>query len=375
MFSRRAFAQSLAGAALAPSIAAAATPGADDPIGNMIVIDALGGPYDPNGSNLDDGPPISPRVIRDMRASGMTAVNATFGYVMGDADPFEESVREVAMWDRIIREHSASLMKVLTTADIRRAKADQKVGIIYGFQNAAMMGKKAERVDLFADMGVRVIQLTYNNQNQLGGGSVMPGTLPLTPFGRKVIERLNTRNIIVDLSHSGERTCVDAIKASKKPVAITHTGCRALANLPRNKTDEELRLVGERGGFVGIYFMPFLSETRQITGDDVCLHIEHAMKVCGEDSVGIGTDGGTTKIDDMPKWTKAFARQIEKRRSLGISAPGERPDSYTFAIDMNGPDQFRILARKLAARGHSPRVIEKVLGGNFMRYAQSIWGA
>jgi membrane dipeptidase len=375
MFSRRAFAQTLAGAALAPSVAAAAAPRTRDPIGNMIVIDALGGLYDPNRSNLDDGPPVTPRLIRDALASGMTAVNATFGYVMGDGDPFEESVREVALWDRIIRDNATSLTKVLTTADIRRAKADRKIGIIYGFQNSAMMGKKAERVDLFADMGVRIIQLTYNNQNQLGGGSVMPPTLPLTPFGREVIERLNARNVIVDLSHSGERTCLDAIKASKKPIAITHTGCRAIANLPRNKTDEELRLVGERGGFVGIYFMPFLSETRQITGDDVCLHIEHAIKVCGEDCVGIGTDGGTTKIDDMPKWTKAFAAQIEKRRSLGISAPGERPDSYTFAIDMNGPDQFRILARKLATRGHSPRVIEKVLGGNFMRYAQSIWGA
>jgi membrane dipeptidase len=274
----------------------------------------------------------------------------------------------------MIRDHSDKLLKVLTTADIRRAKAQKKIGVIYGFQNAAMMGDRADRVDLFADMGVKVIQLTYNPENQLGGGSVASGDIPLTAFGREVIDRLNARRVIVDLSHSGERTCLDAARHSKAPICVSHTGCRALNDVPRNKTDEELRLVAEKGGYVGIYFMPFLAD-RQITSEDVCRHIEHAIKVCGEDAVGIGTDGGVTAIDDLERWKKAFAAQINRRRAQGVSAPGERPDSYIFAIDMFGPDQFRILADRLAQRGHKRRVIEKVLGTNFLNYAHRVWGA
>jgi membrane dipeptidase len=344
-----------------------------DPLGDLIVINTLGGLEDPNMTNLDAEAPLSERVINDAVASGVTAMNITLGYVSGDADPFEASIRGIVSTDNMIREHSNRLAKVLTAADIRRAKADGKIGLIYGFQNAAQMGTRADRVDLFADMGVRVIQLTYNPQNQIGGGSTAAATLPLTPFGREVVERLNARRVIVDLSHSGQQTCLDAARASKAPICITHTGCRALNDVPRNKTDEELRLVAEKGGYVGIYFMPFLAD-RQIIGDDVCAHIEHAIKVCGEDAVGVGTDGGTTGIDDLEGWKKAFAAQIMHRRALGISAPGEQPDRFTFAPDMYGPEQFRILARKLAQRGHPPRRIEKILGGNFLRYAGDIWG-
>jgi membrane dipeptidase len=376
MLTRRNLTTFAAAAAAIPGVAAARAPGrtGKDPIRDMIVINSLGGLEDPNKTDLDADAPLSRRVIDDAFASGLTATNWTLGYVSGKDEPFEATVRDLVRFDGVMREHADRLTKVLTAADIRRAKADHKVGVIYGFQNAAMMGDRADRVDLFADMGVRVVQLTYNLQNPLGGGSVASADIPLTAFGREVIDRLNARRVIVDLSHSGQRTCLDAARHAKAPICISHTGCRALNDVPRNKTDEELRLVAEKGGYVGIYFMPFLAD-RQITSEDVCRHIEHAIKVCGEDAVGIGTDGGVTGIDDLETWKKAFAAQINRRRAIGISAPGERPDSYTFAIDMFGPDQFRILARKLAERGHSPRRIEKVLGLNFMRYAQEIWGA
>lgn len=381
MLTRRNLTTLAAAAAAAPGLVAAGRAQAQsprfqgkDPLRDLIVINSLGGLEDPNVSDLDAGAPVSQRVLDDARASGLTATNWTLGYVSGKADPFEETVRSLVSFDGVIRDHGDRLLKVLSTADIRRAKAENKVGVIYGFQNAAMMGDKADRVDLFADMGVRVIQLTYNPQNQVGGGSVAAEDVPLTVFGREVVARLNARRVIVDLSHSGRQTCLDAARASTAPICISHTGCRALNDVPRNKTDEELRLVAERGGYVGIYFMPFLAD-RQITSEDVCRHIEHAIQVCGEDAVGIGTDGGVTGIDDLEKWKTAFAAQINHRRALGISAPGERPDSYIFAIDMFGPDQFRILARKLAERGHPPRRIEKILGLNFMRYAKDIWGA
>lgn len=346
-----------------------------DRLRKLIVINSLGDLEDPNLPDLDSGPMVTPRIVDDALASGTTALNLTMGYVSGNEEPFEFSVREIAEWDGLVRQNSHRLTKILTVADIRHAKTAGKLGLIYGFQNGAMMGTRADRVDLFADMGVRVIQLTYNPANQLGGGSMAPGETPLSPFGHQVVERLNAKRVIVDLSHSGEQTCLDAGRFSKAPIAITHTGCRALVDLPRNKTDQELRLVADKGGYVGIYFMPFLAKDRQITGDDVVAHIEHAIKVCGEDCVGVGTDGGTTGIDNMTIWKKAFADQINRRRAAGISAPGERPDSYTFAIDMNGPNQFRILAEKLAKRGHPAKRIQKILGENFLRYARDVWGA
>ena len=347
---------------------------------DMLVVNALGDLDDPNVRSGAAGqgqiaPQLTRRMLDDARASGVTAINITIGYVFGDKEPFELSVREVAQWDALLRMHAADLLKVLTTADIRRARAERRIGLIYGFQNAAMMGSDATRVDIFADLGVRVIQLTYNGANQLGGGFMAPADTALTPFGREVIARLNARRVIVDLAHSGQQTCLDAARASAQPIAITHTGCRALVDLPRNKTDEELRLVASRGGFVGIYFMPFLALDRNVTGDDVTAHIEHALQVCGEDHVGIGTDGSFTPVDDLPAYGAALAQEIAERRAAGISAPGERPGIFPFAVDLRGPGQLRGLADRLARRGHSAARIEKIMGANFVRYAREVWGA
>ena len=362
---------------LALSAAAAATPAmaaGSDPIGTWTVINTLGGLLDPNTPDLPKAV-MTPRILADAHASGMTAVNCTFGYVFGPKEPFETTVADVAYWDRLVRENGRDLIKVFTTADIARAKAQKKIGVIYGFQNAAMLGQDASRVDLFANMGVRIIQLTYNNANPLGDGSTAPENRGLTKFGHEVVERLNANRVMVDLSHSGQQICLDAARASKQPISINHTGCRALTDLPRNKTDEELRLVAEKGGYVGIYFMPFLNLSGHARAADVVAHVEHALNVCGEDHVGIGTDGGTTQIDDLEAYKAALSKEHDDRVAKGIAAPGERADTHPFADDLRGPDQFRKLYRLLAARGHKPARIEKILGQNFVRYARDIWGA
>lgn len=367
-FSRRAVLALAAATAASPALAA------QDPLAGLTVINALGGLVDANTPDLPH-PVITRRLLADAHASGMTAVNCTFGYVAGSAEPFESTVADVARWDRLVRENPRDLIKVLSVADIVRAKAENKIGLIYGFQNAAMMGKDPARVDIFADMGVRVIQLTYNIANPLGDGSMAPEGRGLTPFGHEVVDRLNARRVMVDLSHSGRQICLDAARASKQPISINHTGCRALTDLPRNKTDEELRLVAEKGGFVGIYFMPFLNLSGHATAADVVAHVEHALNVCGEDHVGIGTDGGTTPIDDLEAYKAALAKEHADRVAKGIAAAGERADTHPFVDDLRGPDQFRKLARLLAARGHKPARIEKILGTNFVRYARDIWGA
>jgi membrane dipeptidase len=350
----------------------------------MLIVNALGGLDDPNNWQEDNSGagvggvtrgPLAPRILADAHASGMDAVNITLGYVAGPMEPFEYSIADIAAWDARLRVHARDLVKILTAADILRAKREKRIGLIYGFQNAAMLGDKAERADIFADLGVRVVQLTYNPANRLGDGSMAPENRGLTPFGREVVARLNANKLMIDLSHSGERTCLDAARASKQPISINHTGCRALVDLPRNKSDEELRLVASRGGFVGIYFMPFLNRTSVAHAEDVVAHIDHAVTICGEDHVGIGTDGGTTGIDDMAAYRAHVAKQVADRKQAGIGAAGENPDTLPFVADLQGPGQFRRLADLLRRKGYSERRIEKIMGLNFLAFAREVWGA
>lgn len=362
-------------ALLLPATALAKTPPSS--IDRMIIINALGGIDNPNAVRPDiagQGIVLDARAIGDAKASGLTAVNLTLGYYAGPDEPFEQSVRDIAQWDACIRRQSDDLCKILTAQDIITAKQSGRIGIIYGFQNAAMIGLKVDRVRLFADLGVRIIQLTYNIANEMGSGALVADDKGLTVAGAKVVAELNDNRVIVDLSHSGRQTCLDATRASVGPVAISHTGCRAVTDLPRNKSDEELRLIASKGGFVGIYFMPFVALGRRATAEDVVNHIDHAVNVCGEDHVGIGTDGDVTSHDDMDAYMAHLRKENAERRAAGISAPGEGPDVTPFIMDLRGPDQFHKLARLLTARGYNSRRIEKILGGNFLSFAREVWG-
>lgn len=347
-----------------------------------MIINALGGIENPNLALArppgDDTVPrdmdIDARALADLRTAGVAAVNVTLDYVAGPEDPYEASLKSIAAWDTVLADHKDSLVPVRKAADIAAAHAQGKTGVIYGFQNAVQIGERLERIAEFADKGLRVIQLTYNPANMLGDGSMAPENRGLTPLGRQVVEGLNAARVMVDLSHSGERTCLDAISASKAPISINHTGCRALCDLPRNKTDAELRGVADRGGFVGIYFMPFLTKDGHPGAGDVVAHVEHALNICGEDHVGLGTDGDVTGIDDLKAYQAHLEREVADRAAAGIGATGERADTYPFVADLRGVGQFEKLAGLLSARGHGQARIDKILGGNFLRYARDVWG-
>lgn len=351
----------------------------------QLVVNALGFLYNPNAPEAaersgqlvltSDQMVVDERTIADARAAGLDAVNVTLGYTMGDFDPYPHTLAEIETWGRVFASWPDDLLHVRTPDDILRAKREGRIGVIYGFQNGEAIETEPDRVETFAGLGVRVVQLTYNQANLLGDGAMAPENRGITPLGREVIHRLNENRLMVDLSHSGERTCLDAIAASSAPVSINHTGCRALVDLPRNKTDEELRLVAEAGGFVGIYFMPFLSPTGHATAADVVAHIRHAVNVCGEDHVGIGTDGTVSSIDDLDAYRERLAHHVAERRAAGVGAAGERSDTLPFVLDLCGVDQFARLAELLEREGFSARRIEKVLGRNFLDYARRVWPA
>jgi membrane dipeptidase len=373
---RRELLEAAVGALVAvPATAAMAAAGPatrQDRAQRPLVIDGLG---DLGDQNADGEGAWTPLMFEDLKASGLTAVNQTVGHVFGPGDPFELTVAAIARTLRKIREHPAELGLALSSADIRASRTRGAVGVVMGFQNTRMFGTDASRARLFADLGVRVVQLTYNDRNAVGDGALVAENLGLTPLGRSVVAELNRNRLLVDLSHSGERTCLEAVEASRAPVTISHTGCRALCDHPRNKTDRELRGVAERGGVVGIYFMPYLRADSAPTADDVARHVEHAIQVCGEDHVAIGTDGSTTRVKDVEQLRKATAEDVARRRAAGISAPGEKPGVLPFVEDLCGPTEFTKLASLLAARGQTTARIEKILGGNLLRLYAQVWEA
>lgn len=313
------------------------------------------------------------RAMREAQASGLSAFNLTLGHVAGDSDPFEATVRDIAAWNAHIRAHPEYLRHVFSGGDLPEAHHHGQVGVIYGFQNTEMLGRDLSRIAVFGQLGVRIIQLTYNGRNAVGDGSTVADDQGLSAFGQQAVQELQRQSILVDLSHSSRKTCLDALRLASRPLAITHTGCRALFDHPRNKSDEELRLVADNGGAVGIYAMPYLRASGQPMAADFIAHIEHAVQVCGEDHVGIGTDNGITLHDDPEALRAAHRAEVEMRKKLGIGAPGESADVLLGLPDLEGVTQFQKLAELLSARGHSETRIEKILGRNFERVMAAAW--
>jgi membrane dipeptidase len=228
---------------------------------------------------------------------------------------------------------------------------------------------------VFADLGVRIVQPTYNIRNLMGDGCIEKADGGLSKMGYDFIAEMNRLKLLLDLSHAGPRTIAEGIAASKVPMAISHTGCRALVDLPRNTRDSELRALADRGGVVGIYFMPFLRESGQPHAEDLILHIEHAVNVCGEDHVGLGTDGSISGVPLTDAYRAYFRKEEEARRKAGYGAPGESGDVLTIVPEYNDPLRFARLANDLTNRGWSNTRIDKLLGANFARLFADVWDA
>ena len=184
---------------------------------------------------------------------------------------------------------------------------------------------------------------------------------------------MNALGILVDLSHCGRQTTANAIAASNRPVAFTHTGCYALAEHPRHRTDQEIKAVAQTGGVVGIYIMPYLAKGRQPTAADVIAHIEHALGVAGEDHVSIGTDGTVSPTELTAEFIEQFRKTTAQRKELGIAAPFETETGYLFANDLNTPARFETLSQLLLERGHSEARVTKIMGGNLLRLFSETW--
>lgn len=345
------------------------------------IFNGMGGAFDINARIKDPKYStefVTERLEKAIRTSGLSCWRITCSPVytaFPGEDVFQNAINSISWFHRWVRRHSDFITLVHSEDDVRKAKQAGKVGLTLCFQNSHVVGQDLDRVGIFKDLGVLTMQITYNGRNQLGGGANVSGRIPLSMFGHDAVGKMNEENVLIDLSHSGERTCLDAIKASKAPVTISHSGCRALVDIPRNKTDEEMRLLADKGGVFGLYFMPFLATNSNATSEHLIQHIEHAINVCGEDHVGLGTDSPITGMDDIEAVRKYTAAFTQKRIDSGAAAAGEKIGNLNFLPDLVGPNMYFDLAQKLSRRGHGDSRIEKILGANCMRLNKEVWGA
>ncbi len=300
----------------------------------------------------------------EFKASGITGFHNAYG--LGGPDAKEQALTFLAGWQGFAGRNSHVFTLVDGVADLDRAKADKKCAVIMGIQNAEHF-EKVEDVALFRRLGLRCAQLTYNSQNLIGSGSTERIDGGVSDYGAAIIAEMEKLHMLVDVSHCGDQTTLDAIAIAKGPIAITHSNVRALVDHPRVKTDAAIKALAAKGGVMGITGVRmFVSTTDPTNVGHMADHIDHVAKLVGIDHVGIGSDADLHGYDDMKPDEYALLK-------------GAYKGSYAFRdkIDIDGfdhPLKVFDLTEELIRRGYSNDNITAVLGGNFRRLLAQVWG-
>ena len=243
----------------------------------------------------------SEAVFRQLREGGVDAVHATIAY----HEDFNEVVHRIKEWDARFRAHPNLIFHGRTGTDVRRARATGRTAVFFGFQNPAPIGSDLGMLAICHRLGVRFMQLTYNLQSLCGAGWQESVDTGLTRFGREVIAEMNRLGMIVDLSHAGEKTTLDAIEASGRPVAVTHANPRTWRATNRNVSDEVIRALGRRGGMLGFSLYPHhLSQGSGTTLQDFCEMAARTAEMIGPDNLGIGSDLCQGQPDSVVQWMR-----------------------------------------------------------------------
>jgi membrane dipeptidase len=333
-----------------------------DLVERSLVIDMLG------PLKLDFRPeayaePLSEQEAAMFRTCGITAFHNSVG--VGGPNAYDEALQFISAWSGFAGRNSEVFSLVGTAADLDRAKAKHKVAVIMGLQNAEQF-REPKDVKAFYQLGLRCAQLTYNSQNLIGSGSTDRIDGGISDYGVDIIKAMNEVGMLIDVSHSGDRTTLDAIELSPRPIAFTHSNCRALNNHPRLKTDEAIQKLARKGGVMGITGVRnFVKDREPTTVEDVVDHIDHVVKLVGIEHVGIGTDCDLMGYDKM---------QPDQYKELKAAYKA----SYAFRdkIDTDGfnhPKKIYDLTDALIRRGYSDGNIQAVLGGNFRRLLGESW--
>jgi len=305
---------------------------------------------------------FSRSIFKDMQRGQITAANCTCSVW----ENFYQTIENLTTWNDHFRKNSDIICHVKSPEDIIKAKENGKVGIILGWQNTSAIENDVKKLQIFYDLGVRVVQLTYNTQNLVGSGCWETQDGGLSDFGRDVVLEMNRLGIVIDLSHVGAKTSSDTIMLSKSPVAYTHC-CPALKKHPRNKTDDQLKEIADKGGMIGFAsYTPFLPKGPDTNIDDCIEAMDYLINIVGEDNVGIGTDW----VQDQDI---TFFEYLQKDKGTGrfVTTPYKVVPPMPKGISKLSDFQNFVPAMERA--GWSTQRIEKILGLNWYLFFKQIW--
>ncbi len=323
-------------------------------------------------NNLD-----SRKIIGELIEGNVAGVNYTVAH---GSHNFEAAMGEIQKCRARMDENQDLLEPAVTTEDIKKAKANKKVGVVMGFQDSGPI-ERIDQLDLFHALGVRIIQLTYNVQNLAGTGCCDISGGKITFFGREVIRKMEKLGIALDLSHCGDETTESALEFAERPVLFTHVGVRRLCNSQgRGKTDRQFEMLARTGGVAGVCFLPALvkrnPKTHEVlpsTVQDVVDAIDYLVRLIGVDHVGFASDNALYWYDlgrrpsDSP-----LARWRELRPDVFGVGPTETTEPFPEGLQRFS--EISNLTAELVNRNYTKDKIHKILGGNFIRVLKEIWG-
>jgi membrane dipeptidase len=311
----------------------------------------------------------SEKIFRQMRAGEVDAVHVTITY----HETFRETVLQIERWNRWFEQYPDLIFQGCTAADVQKAKDTGRTAIFFGSQNPSCMEDDIGLIEILHTLGLRFMQLTYNNQSLLATGCYEAEDNGLTRMGCEVVTEMNRVGLVVDMSHSGERSTLEAIEHSSRPIAITHANPASWHNALRNKSDTVLKALGESGGMLGFSVYPHhLENGGNCTLQSYCDMIAKTADLMGIQHIGIGTDLCQDQPDSIVEWMRVgrWTKRIDYGE--GSAANAGFPDMPRWFADNR---DFGNIRQGLRATGMSEQDADAVMGGNWLRFFETSFGA
>ena len=310
----------------------------------------------------------SEKIFREMRGGGVDAIHVTIAY----HETFRETVLNIEQWNRWFETYPALIFQGQTGDDVRRARAEGRTAIFFGFQNPSPIEDDIGLVEVFHRLGVRFMQMTYNNQSLLATGCYEDEDSGVTRMGRQVIQEMNRVGMVVDMSHSAERSTLDAIEISTRPIAITHANPSFWHPAKRNKSDKVLRALGQSGGMLGFSLYPHhLKDKSDCTLESFCEMIARTADLMGVDNIGIGSDLCQDQPDSIVEWMRVGRWTKAIDYGEGSSSDAGFPPMPTWFQDNR---HFPAIKAGLARYGFADNETTAIMGENWLRFYDTGFG-
>lgn len=311
----------------------------------------------------------SEKIFRQMRDGGLAAVHVTICY----HEDFRETVDNITAWNRRFDRFSELIFPLRSACDVDKAKRERRTAIVFGCQNCSPIESDIDLVHVCQQLGIRFMQLSYNNQSLLASGYCEAEDSGVTRMGRQVIREMNRVGMVVDMSHSGETSTLQAIEISDRPIAITHANTARWHDVPRNKSDTVLKALAASGGMLGVSLYPHhLKDKSACSLTSFCSMVADTVELMGIDRVGFGSDLCQDQPDSVVAWMRNGS--WTRDRDFGEGAPGAEgfPEQPSWFRDNR---DFGTILEGLAQCGFSHEELEKIAHGNWLRFFRESFDA